>query len=99
MTSDRKNPLWPWIVALLIGLPVLYVLSFGPTFCLMTRGMAPRVSWFAYRPVVWLTFHGPAPMKRALRQYAEFWTSDETVLLFESVESLNFEALDPDVPA
>ena len=28
--TDRKQPLWPWIVALLIGLPVLYVASFGP---------------------------------------------------------------------
>jgi hypothetical protein len=29
MTDDRK-PIWPWIVALLIGLPVLYVVLFGP---------------------------------------------------------------------
>jgi hypothetical protein len=27
--SDARKPLWPWIVALLIGLPVLYVASFG----------------------------------------------------------------------
>ncbi|MGE5192006.1 MAG: hypothetical protein ACM3U2_05845 [Deltaproteobacteria bacterium] len=26
--NDRKTPLWRWIVALLIGLPVLYVASF-----------------------------------------------------------------------
>ncbi len=30
MSDDRKTPLWPWIVALLIGLPVLYIVSFGP---------------------------------------------------------------------
>jgi len=30
MSNDRKKPLWPWIVALLIGLPVLYIASFGP---------------------------------------------------------------------
>jgi hypothetical protein len=28
--SDERKPLWPWIVVLLIGLPVLYVASFGP---------------------------------------------------------------------
>jgi hypothetical protein len=28
--SDERRPLWPWIVALLLGLPVLYVASFGP---------------------------------------------------------------------
>jgi hypothetical protein len=30
MSEDGKKPLWPWIAALLIGLPVLYVASFGP---------------------------------------------------------------------
>lgn len=30
MSEERKNPVWPWIAALLIGLPVLYVASFGP---------------------------------------------------------------------
>jgi hypothetical protein len=29
MSDDRKF-IWPWIVALLIGLPVLYVVSSGP---------------------------------------------------------------------
>jgi hypothetical protein len=28
--SEERKPLWPWIVALLIGLPVLYMASFGP---------------------------------------------------------------------
>jgi hypothetical protein len=30
MSEERKPPLWPWIAAALIGLPVLYVASFGP---------------------------------------------------------------------
>src|SRR5262245_40625996 len=30
MSDDRKRRLWPWIAALLIGLPVMYVVSFGP---------------------------------------------------------------------
>ena len=30
MSGNRKTPLWPWIVALLIGLPVLYILGLGP---------------------------------------------------------------------
>jgi hypothetical protein len=28
--SDDRKPIWPWVVALLIALPVLYVASFGP---------------------------------------------------------------------
>ena len=32
MSDERKKSgLWPCVVALLIGLPVLYVVSFGPT--------------------------------------------------------------------
>jgi hypothetical protein len=37
MSNDRKKPLWPWIVALLIGLPVLYAASFGPACWLTGR--------------------------------------------------------------
>ncbi len=29
MNDDRRKPLWPWIVSLLIGLPVLYVGSYA----------------------------------------------------------------------
>jgi hypothetical protein len=36
--SDDRKPVWPWIVALLIGLPVLYVASFGPACWLESRG-------------------------------------------------------------
>ena len=38
MSDDRKKPLWPWIVALLIGLPVLYVASFGPACWICQSG-------------------------------------------------------------
>ena len=41
MNDDRKKPLWPWIVALLIGLPVLYVLSSGPAQRIGLCGVAP----------------------------------------------------------
>jgi hypothetical protein len=37
MTEDRQKPVWAWIVALLIGLPVLYVASFGPACWLDER--------------------------------------------------------------
>jgi len=41
MTDDHK-PLWPWIAALLIGLPVLYVASFGPACWLADRNARIR---------------------------------------------------------
>jgi hypothetical protein len=38
--SDERKPVWPWIVAGLIGLPVLYVLSSGPA-CWITARSGP----------------------------------------------------------
>ena len=35
--SDERNLFWPWIAALLFGLPVLYVLSSGPSQMLACR--------------------------------------------------------------
>ena len=37
--SDERKPLWPWIVAALFPLPVLYVLSFGPACWLADRNV------------------------------------------------------------
>ena len=42
MSEERKTPFWPWIVALLIGLPILYVASFGPACWLTNRSAIPR---------------------------------------------------------
>jgi hypothetical protein len=51
--DDERRPLWPWIAALLIGLPALYVLSFGPACWISSRkdsgaSMIPVV----YAPIV-----------------------------------------------
>jgi hypothetical protein len=35
--SDERKPLWPWIVAMLIGLPVMYVASIGPALWISDR--------------------------------------------------------------
>ena len=52
MNSAGKKPLWPWIVAVLIGLPVLYVASFGPACQMTDRGFIPRAFTITlYRPL------------------------------------------------
>jgi hypothetical protein len=35
--NDERKPLWPWIVALLIGLSFVYVMSSGPSQTLACR--------------------------------------------------------------
>src|SRR5262245_55848704 len=52
MTDDPKKPLWPWIVALLIGLPAMYVASFGPACWLMSRTtVCTKAITAAYQPI------------------------------------------------
>ena len=42
MSNERKKAVWPWIAALLLGLPVLYVGSFGPACWIVARHQALR---------------------------------------------------------
>ena len=63
MSDDRKKPVWPWIVALLIGVPVLYVASFGPA-CRFTSGAyakdespAANRAMFVYFPLGKILLH------------------------------------------
>ena len=69
--SDERKPLWPWIVALLIGLPVLYVASFGPA-CWVVTGGGLRTEWTLrlYRPLIRNAHRSP------IRQYALLWGVD-----------------------
>jgi len=64
MADDRKKALWPWTLALLIGLPVLYVASFGPACWASSRigtrkGLAAGAVEFAYQPMLRLGVEGP----------------------------------------
>jgi hypothetical protein len=74
MAEERKRfGVWPWVVALLIGLPALYVASFGPV-CWWTTNKnaefgereAPRIYW----PIGWVCWHGPGSLTEAIRWYA-----------------------------
>jgi len=77
MSDDPKKPLWPWIVALLIGLPVLYVASFGPACWLMHRGVVTRrTSGWLFAPVERTMIRGPEWVSSSLFWYS---TLDMTV--------------------
>src|SRR5258708_454712 len=49
MDAERKKRLWPWVVAVLIGMPVLYVASFGPV-CWLTQASSKSIESGAVRP-------------------------------------------------
>ena len=61
MDNERK-PLWPWIMALLVALPVLYVLSFGPACWLNERGfLGMNAVSSVYSPVLATAENGRLP--------------------------------------
>ncbi len=53
MSDERKRPIWPWIVALLIGLPMLYVASFGPACWLADRDVVDFTSVLRAYPLLY----------------------------------------------
>jgi hypothetical protein len=60
MSGERKIPVWPWIVALLIGLPVLYVASFGPACWTSDRtNSGTRLISVVFHPIVKLANGSP----------------------------------------
>jgi hypothetical protein len=59
MSEERKNPVWPWVVSLLVGLPVLYVASFGPACWLVDTGrLAARPAAKFYKPLLSIDAYG-----------------------------------------
>jgi hypothetical protein len=70
MSEEHKPRVWPWIVALLIAMPVLYVLSSGPTRTVAFHESSARTSdtsvsftffaadeWWLnlYDPLIWVS--------------------------------------------
>jgi hypothetical protein len=77
--SDERKPVWPWIVALLIGLPVLYELSIGPAVWLNNHGKIPHSCQSAFSiyviPTNYVYDRSPKPVQRVLHQYVLLWTN------------------------
>ena len=79
MTDERK-PLWPWVVALLIGLPVLYAASFGPACWISSRVpslTAPVES--AYAPLARISWSLPTTAMNAFYRWGRIGESDRSV--------------------
>ena len=77
MSEDRKRHVWPLIVALLIGLPVLYVLSWSPAELLVMKLGEPE--WLVvpgkafYAPLAWSQHHIPEPVNQWNQAYDQWW--------------------------
>ncbi len=77
--SEERKPLWPWIVAFLIGLPVLYVLSVGPAAWICDSIPRPHPQWLQtalnvfYWPLGWIDENGPSFIHDALDLYVQLF--------------------------
>src|SRR5262245_38638214 len=83
MNSKHRKHGWAfWLIVALIGLPVLYVASFGPTcwwlsrelhvsggLYVLSRPEGARIVSESYWPIGWLAIHGPPSIGRALGWY------------------------------
>src|SRR5262245_34115800 len=86
MSKITERGYWPWIVALVIGVPVAYLASFGPACWWFTSrdptGYGERYMRVhrMYWPIGWLAENGPGPVGDAI-----FWCANplrkETVIL------------------
>lgn len=69
----RKLPRIGGVLAVVVGLPVLYVLSIGPAFAAMEhRHLSPRTYEVVYCPLLSLSEYSYT-CNSVLARYQEFW--------------------------
>jgi hypothetical protein len=90
----RKKPGWAfWLIVALIGLPVLYVASFGPACWITSRcDLSPARLAAAYRPMMWVMGNGPGPLSDALVWYSFVGSADDWAWRID--ETANYDRFD-----
>jgi hypothetical protein len=75
--SEEPRPLWPWIAAVLIGVPALYVLA-APALYFVAMDCPPPYSLWAhdtimiYRPLYFLMDRCP-PLSHVWYRHMDHW--------------------------
>lgn len=69
---DKSGKVWLYVVGLLLGLPLCYVLSCGPMVVLTVRKVIPEsVMETTYGPLVW--FMRETGTREAVEAYVVVW--------------------------
>lgn len=78
---NRRERWEKWTLAILFGLPVLYVASLGPACWFAVKsdgpkvnGEAPRKVSSVYKPIGWTMINGRKPIANAVKRYATLRT-------------------------
>src|SRR5262245_28783514 len=79
--SDDRKPVWPWIVALLIGLPMLYVASFRPACGPVEHDVLPQEILMTdlFSPCLHVVVDGPAPLGTIISTWAKCCGGDDAL--------------------
>jgi hypothetical protein len=72
--KSNARPILAIGLLILIGLPILYLLSTGPVIWLMTHGYLPHDFWYIV-PFVWLAQLGTTA-KAAVVWWIRFWINE-----------------------
>ena len=81
-TINRRERWAKWTLAAAVGVPALYVVSFGPA-CWISSQTLDRVDRIEaqtlnmiYQPILSLAWNGPSIVKGPARWYMRLWSSD-----------------------
>jgi multisubunit Na+/H+ antiporter MnhE subunit len=84
---NRRQRWAKWTLAALLGLPVLYALSFGP-WCWISSRLQPsgKLDAAIYSPIIRAGYRGPLAMRESIRWWASFGMSKDAriILTYES---------------
>lgn len=80
--AERKKPGWAFLLTIaFVGLPLLYVVSFGPACWVSSRmGRGAFVVDVAFQPIMRLAYRGPAPISGMLKWYTELGAAEHWAL-------------------
>jgi hypothetical protein len=102
MTNPRPTP-WLAIIALLVTLPVLYVLSIGPVAGLIDHGYLPQEPVASlYAPLEYFMEHGGAAGQacgQVLLWYVEFFVAEQPDFTVPTAPPNTPSAPPPSAPA
>ena len=84
MTSRKKPGVAFWATVVMV-LPVLYVLSFGPAVWIASHKEDQQSLSLnsCYLPVAWVLWHAPRPISNALQSYARIGMKNPSAVLLQ----------------
>src|SRR5260370_31230981 len=95
--TDRRRPSAALYATIVVAVPMVYPLSFGPVCRLCEDGYVNgRAAWIAYRPILWMAYRAPSPISGVIWWWANLFRVDKRLSPAVPFE-LEWHALNPGV--